>query len=107
MEHSCVWGGVKIQTINRSEDISPHLVNSCICPETYFSSINSGLSEGVQILVTQGTSHPLEIIYAYDSDLPALCQTRIVMKVYENIVLKTIERTISVSYTHLTLPTKN
>ena len=94
MEHSCVWEGVKIQTINRSDDISPNLVNSCICPETYFSSINSGLSEGAQILVTQGTNHPLEIIYAYDSDLPALCQTRIVMKVYENIVLKTIERTI-------------
>ena len=93
VEQSRVWDGAQINQIKRSDKSGPNLVNRSICPETYFSSLNTALSEGVQIEISKNINAPVEIIYAYDSERPALCQTRIAIQLNENVDIQTVERT--------------
>jgi Fe-S cluster assembly protein SufD len=87
---------IKLITLDNldAEYVNMYL-DKAICPENYFTKLNTALANGFLLEVKQNTKivSPLEIIYAYDSDQPALCQTKSIVVIHENSSLTLLTRT--------------
>ena len=87
---------IKLVTLDSldNEYVNMYL-DKVICPENYFTKLNTALASGFLLEVKKNTkiASPLEIIYAYDSDQPALCQTKSIVVINDGSSLTLLTRT--------------
>ena len=87
---------IKLVTLDNldNEYVNMYL-DKVVCPENYFTKLNTALASGFLLEVKKNTkiTSPLEIVYAYDSDQPALCQTKSIVVINDGSSLTLLTRT--------------